>query len=312
MMERTPLRVAVVGVGHVGALHAQIYARLPGARLVAVCDINPARAREVAAPLGCRAATDLRELLGEVDAASVAVPTSLHHAVSAQLLESGVHVLIEKPIATSLAEADAMVDLAARKQLTLQVGHIERFNAAIHAAKGYLTHPRFLEAHRLSPYPFRGTDVSVILDVMIHDLDLVLELVGSPPCRIDAVGIPVLSGSEDIANARMVFPSGCVANLTASRVSDETTRRLRVFQEDAYLSIDYKQQAVELARKVGGAIRREELPVNRRPPMDEELASFLEAVQSGRPPLVTGAHARKALAVALEIEHVMRRQRVIT
>lgn len=306
-MTKRPIRVAVVGVGYVGSLHAQVYAKLPGARLMAVCDTNRKRAREMARRFHCQSTSGIRDLVGLVDAVSVSVPTSLHHAVSKALLEAGLHVLIEKPIATTLSQADELLSLAKRKHLILQVGHIERFNAAIQAAKAYLTHPRFIEAHRLSPYPFRGTDVSVTLDVMIHDLDLVLALVRSQPIQIDALGVPVLSRTEDIANARLVFASGCVANLTASRVSDESIRRIRLFQEDCYLSIDYKRQNVELARKVRTAIRRRNLTVKRRPPLDEELAAFLHAVQTNRRPLVSGEEAREALALALAIEQAMRR-----
>ncbi|MBI3319310.1 MAG: Gfo/Idh/MocA family oxidoreductase, partial [Candidatus Omnitrophica bacterium] len=305
---KAPVRVGVVGVGHVGALHAHVYAKLRGlASLVAVCDINPARAREVAGRFHCLAVSDAHELIGRIDAVSIAVPTSLHHAVGTTLLQAGIHTLVEKPIATTLAEADALRRLATQQRVILQVGHIERFNAAIRTAEAYLTHPRFIEAHRLSPYPFRGTDVSVVLDVMIHDLDLVLALVQSQPTRIDAVGVPVLSSSEDIANARLIFPSGCVANLTASRVSDEAMRRIRVFQEDCYLSIDYQQQVVELARKTGRNIRRRQLPVTRRLPLDEELTAFLRAIRTARRPLVSGEEAREALALALAIERAMRR-----
>mgnify|MGYP001580574088 FL=1 len=307
------LRVGVVGVGHVGSLHAQVYAKLRGARLVAVCDVDRARSREVAKPLGCQALTDATELIGLVDAASIAVPTSLHHAVGKTLLDAGIHVLIEKPITTTLAQADELLALAARRQALVQVGHIERFNAAIQTAKAHLTHPRFIEAHRLSPYPHRGTDVSVVLDVMIHDLDLVLALVKCQPAQIDALGVPILSMSEDIANARLVFPTGCVANLTASRVSDERIRRIRLFQEDCYLSIDYQHQSVELARKIGRTIRRKTLAVRRRPPLDEELTAFLKAVRTGTTPLnspgqagVSGEEAREALALALKIEQAMR------
>ena len=303
-----PIRVAVVGVGHVGAIHAQVYARLPGVQLVAVCDVNRPRAEAVARPLRCAALQDVRELSGRVDAASLAVPTSLHASIGTRLLQAGIHVLIEKPIASTLAQADGLLALARRKRLTLQVGHIERFNAAIQSARRYLTHPRFLEVHRLSPYPFRGTDVSVVLDVMIHDLDLVLALVGAAPRRVDAVGIPVLSKTEDIANARLVFPTGCVANLTASRVSDDTMRRIRVFQEDCYLSIDYQHQTVDFARKAGRRIHRTAFPVKRRPPLDDELAAFVHAVATGRRPVVSGEEARRALALALTIERVMRRK----
>ena len=302
-----PVRVAVVGVGSIGSLHAKIYAQLPQvAQLVAVCDVNQARAQEVAQQAGCAAVTDFRALIGQVEAVSLAVPTSLHHPVGVELLKAGLHVLIEKPIAASLQEADELLAAAEGRGLIVQVGHIERFNAALKTAATYLTHPRFIEAHRLSPYPFRGIDVSVVLDVMIHDLDLVLALVRESPTSVEAVGVPVLSPSEDIANARVVFPSGCVANLTASRVSDETLRRIRVFQEDCYLSIDYKQQAVELARKVGLKIERQQLPVTPRPPLEEELESFLQAVRSNSHPLVSGREAREALALALRIEDAMR------
>ena len=312
MTDRKPIRVAVVGVGYVGSLHAQVYATLPGARLVAVCDLDRTRARAVARRLRCQAVSDVRDLIGLVDAASVSVPTNLHHALGKSLLSAGIHVLIEKPLATTLADADELLAVARRTGAIMQVGHIERFNAAIQAAQAYLTHPRFIEAHRLSPYPFRGTDVSVVLDVMIHDLDLVLALVRAQPIQIDALGVPVLSRSEDIANARLVFASGCVANLTASRVSDERIRRIRLFQEDCYLSIDYQHQSVELARKVRGTIRRRVLAVRRRPPLDEELTAFLRAVRTNRRPLVSGEEARDALALALAIEQAMRRTRVMS
>ena len=306
-MTRLPIRVGVVGVGHVGSRHAHIYAAMPGVRLAAVCDIEADRARRLARSLGCRAFTDARELAGAVDAVSLAIPTSLHAAVGLNLLTHGVHLLIEKPIATTVADADALIREAARRACVLQVGHVERFNAAIRAAMRHLRHPRFIEVHRLSSYPFRGTDVSVVLDVMIHDLDLVRLLVGSPVRRVDASGVPVLSRSEDIANARLAFASGCVANLTASRISQEPIRRIRVFQEHSYLSIDYRAQTVELARRIGRTIRRVRLPVNQRPPLQEELASFIRSIRQQRPPAVSGEEARAALALALRIERAMRR-----
>mgnify|MGYP001579559902 FL=1 len=308
-MMRSPLRVAVIGIGHLGSRHAQIYAAMPGVHLSAVCDIDPGRARAAARALRCRAVTDVRRLRGAVDAASLAVPTSLHAAIGVPLLRQGVHLLIEKPIAATLPQADALLREATRRGCVLQVGHIERFNAAIEAARRHLRHPRFIEIHRLSPYPFRGTDVSVVLDVMSHDLDLLLSLVKRPPARIDAVGVSVLSRSEDIANARLSFAGGCVANLTASRISDESVRRFRVFQEDSYLSIDSKAQTVELARKRGAGIRRVHLPVNRRPPLQDELAAFIRSVRTGHPPAVSGAEGRAALALALRIEQAMRRAR---
>lgn len=300
------LRVGVVGVGHLGSRHAQIYAAMPGVQLAAVCDIDRDRASGLAQSLGCESVTDFRRLLDTVDAVSLAVPTSLHAQIGLAFLRQGVHLLIEKPIATTLADADALIRTATRRGCVLQIGHVERFNAALEAARRHLTRPRFIEVHRLSPYPFRGTDVSVVLDVMIHDLDLLLWLVGSRVTRVEAVGVPVLSRSEDIANARVAFASGCLANLTASRISDETLRRFRVFQQDSYLSIDAKAQTVELAHKDGPAIRRVALPVNQRPPLQDELTAFVQAIRTGAAPSVTGADGRVALALALRLERAMR------
>jgi predicted dehydrogenase len=308
---RKILRAGVVGVGHLGTRHAQIYAAMPNVRLRAVCDTDAPRARRLAKDLHCQAVTDYRDLLGQVDAVSVAVPSSLHGALGQWLLSRGIHVLIEKPIATRLSEADRLIRAAMRGGLVLQVGHVERFNTAIHAAIERLTHPRFIEVHRLSPYPFRGTDVSVILDVMIHDLDLVLAMMPSAVRRIQAVGVSVLSPSEDIANARLEFASGCVVNLTASRISDESLRRFRVFQENTYLSIDSKAQTVELAQKIRGTIQRVNLPVNQRPPLQDELAAFVHAVTAGQRPRVTGEDGRAALALALKIERTMRKRSTV-
>lgn len=318
---RRPLRVGVVGVGYVGALHAQVYAKLPGVTLVAVCDTHPARAADIAKPLRCKAFTNVQQILKEVEAVSLAVPTSLHHRIGKVLLDAGIPVLIEKPIAVTVAEADDLLASAASSGAMIQVGHIERFNAAVNTAQEFLTHPRFIEAHRLSPYPSRGTDVSVVLDVMIHDLDMVLSLIKAQPVHIDAIGVPVLSASEDIANARLAFANGCVANLTASRVSDERTRRIRLFQEDCYLSVDYQHQTVDLARKIGKTIRRKTLKVKRRAPLDEELTAFVKAVRMRGTPLppapaysrragVSGEEAREALVLALAIERAMRHTRV--
>lgn len=306
MPRQQPLRVGVVGVGHLGSRHAEIYAAMPQVRLVAVCDADARRAAQVAKTLGCQAATDYHHLIGAVDAVSLAVPTNLHGEIGLDLLAAGIHLLIEKPLAATLPQAQALIRAARRYRCIVQVGHVERFNAAIHAAMGYLRHPRFIEVHRLSPYPFRGTDVSVILDVMIHDLDLILALVRSRVRRIDALGVAVLSKSEDIANARIAFASGCIANLTASRINDETIRRIRVFQPDCYLSIDYKAQSVELARKHDHAIRRITLPVNQRPPLQDELAAFVRSVRTHQPPVVSGEDGKAALELALRIEQAMR------
>ena len=303
------LRVGVIGVGHLGSRHAEIYAGMPQVRLVAVCDIDAAKAKALAVRLGTKAVEDFRQLLGRVDAVSIAVPTSLHAAIGRVCLEAGVHVLMEKPLCTRLADADALIRTAARRRVTLMVGHVERFNAAIRAALLRLRHPRFIEVHRLSPYPFRGTDVSVVLDVMIHDLDLLLAIVRSPVRRVFALGVPVLSPSEDIANARLEFASGCVANVTASRISDEALRRIRVFQEDRYLSIDSKAQTVELAQRRGRRIERVQLPVTPGQPLQVELAAFVRAVLARRHPPLSTTEARNALALALRIERTMRRRK---
>lgn len=308
-MPQRLLRVGVIGVGHLGSRHAQIYANMPGVRLVSVCDADAARAASVARALRCKATTRYRDLLGSVDAVSLAVPTSFHAAIGLPLLRQGIHCLIEKPLATTLPDAGALIRVARQRRCILQVGHVERFNAAIRAARSYLRHPRFIEVDRLSPYPFRGTDVSVILDVMVHDLDMLLWLVPSPIVRVEALGVAVLSKSEDIANARIAFASGCVATLTASRISEESIRRIRMFQEDNYLSIDYKAQTVTLAHRTRQGIRRIRLPVNQRPPLQDELAAFIRAVRTQRPPAVTGADGRAALALALRIERAMRRAR---
>ena len=302
------LRVGVIGVGHLGSRHAEIYAGMPQVRLVAVCDIDAAKAKALAVRLGTKAVEDFRQLLGRVDAVSIAVPTSLHAAIGRVCLEAGVHVLMEKPLCTRLADADALIRTAARRRVTLMVGHVERFNAAIRAALLRLRHPRFIEVHRLSPYPFRGTDVSVVLDVMIHDLDLLLAIVRSPVRRVFALGVPVLSPSEDIANARLEFASGCVANVTASRISDEALRRIRGFQEDRYLSIDSKAQTVELAQRRGRRIERVQLPVTPGQPLQVELAAFVRAVLARRHPPLSTTEARNALALALQIERVIRRR----
>ncbi len=302
------LKVGVVGVGHVGSLHAKIYASLPTAELVGICDIHPTTAQRVGTLFRCRSVTDYRELLPHVQAVSLAAPTSLHYAIGRDCLQHGRHLLIEKPVATSLAEADELVQLADARRLTLQVGHVERFNAAIQQASRLLTRPRFIESHRLSPYTVRGTDVSVVLDLMIHDLDVVLAFVRSEVTRVEAVGVSVLSASADLASARLTFAEGAVANLTASRVSEEALRKIRIFQDDAYLSIDYLAQEIRSARKVNSQITRETLPITRVQPLEEELKAFVEAIQTGRPPMVSGRAGREALALALQIESAMRRR----
>ena len=295
------LRVGVVGVGHIGKNHARLYAELSGARFTAIYDTDQARARRLADEFGIVAAASLEEFTEEVDAVSIATPTNTHFEIAHELLTRGKHLLIEKPIAENTAHATELAELAADRRLVLQVGHVERFNPILSALEKRLTNPRFIEAHRLSPYPNRSTDIGVVLDLMIHDLEIILHLVRSPVQTIDAVGVPVLSRSEDIANARLRFENGCVANITSSRISPEQMRKIRVFQEDAYLSLDYQNQSGEIYRRSAAGLTREEVEIEREEPLKRQLASFIECTQTGRAPKVSGFQAAAALELAVEI-----------
>jgi len=303
------LRVAVIGVGHLGRHHARILGSLEGATLVGVVDAKRDRAREIAAACGGVAMENASDLLGQVDAVSIAVPTESHLAVALPFLQHGIPVLVEKPLARDVSEADAMIETAARAGVVLAVGHTERYNPAVAAAAQHLDNPRFIEVHRLGTFPERSLDIDVVFDLMIHDLDLVLSLVRSDVASIEAVGVPVLTGRVDIANARLRFENGCIANITASRISRDRTRKIRFFQQDAYLSIDYAAQEVEMYRLVRGegrpAITGGKLEVQREEPLKRELADFLGAVRDGRPPLVAGEDGRRALALAQRITERM-------
>lgn len=295
------LRVGVVGVGHIGANHARIYGELRNAEFVVIYDIDRARSAEVATKYNVRAAASLDEFAEMVDAASVATPTAVHFSVAQTLLARGKHLLIEKPITENTADARDLAQVAAEKQLVLQVGHVERFNPVLSALEQRLTHPRFIEAHRLSPYPNRSTEIGVVLDLMIHDLEIILHLVDSKVENIDAVGVAVLSRGEDIANARLRFASGCIANITSSRISPERMRKIRVFQEDAYLSLDYQGQSGEIYRRVDGQITREPVAIAKEEPLRQQLASFVDCALTGGEPKVSGSHAAAALELAVEI-----------
>src|SRR3981081_4695803 len=295
------LRVGVVGVGHIGSNHARLYAEIDSAEFAAVYDVDLARANSIARKYRTVAAKSLEEFAELVDAASIATPTSTHYEVAKSLLDRGKHLLIEKPITENTAHASQLGEIAARDHLILQVGHVERFNPILSALESRLTHPRFIEAHRLSPYPDRSTDIGVVLDLMIHDLEIILHLVRSPIQNIDAVGVPVLSRSEDIANARLRFENGCVANITASRISPERMRKIRVFQEDAYLSLDYQNQSGEIYRRVDGKIARSEVEIEHGEPLKGQLAAFIECARTGRQPKVSGFQAAAALELAVEI-----------
>jgi predicted dehydrogenase len=295
------LRIGVVGVGHIGSNHARIYSELPNAQLVAILDIDPARADEIGGKYKAKAVASLNEFAGMIDAASVATPTSAHFSIARDLLAQGKHLLIEKPITEKTSDARDLAQMAAEKGLVLQVGHVERFNPVLSALEQRLTHPRFIEAHRLSPYPNRSTEIGVVLDLMIHDLEIILHLVDSTLENIDAVGVPVLSRGEDIANARLRFASGCIANVTSSRISPERMRKIRVFQEDAYLSLDYQGQSGEIYRRVDGQITREPVAIEKEEPLRQQLASFVDCALTGGEPRVSGSHAAAALELAVEI-----------
>jgi len=306
----TPLRVAAIGVGHLGRHHARILSSLPGAALVGVVDIKADRAAEIADACHTRPFTDFHDLLGRVDAVTIAVPTQAHLDVASVFLDRGIPVLVEKPLARSVEEADRLIAMASARGTVLAVGHTERFNPAVAAASPFLQDPRFIEVHRLGTFPERSLDIDVVFDLMIHDLDIVLSIVRAPVASIEAVGVPVLTGRVDIANARLRFENGCIANVTASRISRDRVRKIRFFQPDAYLSIDYAAQEVEMYRLVRGAevrpgIEGGKLDVPREEPLVRELTDFLAAVREGRQPLVTGEDGRRALELAQRITERM-------
>jgi predicted dehydrogenase len=336
------LKVGVVGVGHLGSQHARIYSELAKrsngqTSFVGVCDTDSIRVRALTEKVGGGTFENAAELANFVDAVSVATPTETHYKVARVFLERGKHVLVEKPITDSLREAEELVALARKNKCVLQVGHVERFNPVMRYLTDILREARFIEVHRLSPYPGRSTDIGVVLDLMIHDLDVVLSLVKSPLVAVDAVGIPVLSESEDIANARLKFADGCVANITASRVSAERMRKIRIFGRTehgaAYISLDYMKQEGELYRVAaedaqesgllrkllagkhasivsefaGRKIVREPVPIERDEPLKLELQNFIDSIRHHRDPLVTGEAAKQALEVAMEITAQVRK-----
>jgi len=300
-----PLRLAVIGVGHLGRHHARILSTMEGVKLIAVVDTVPERAAEIAGASNTSPLTDYRDLLGSVDAVVVAVPTELHAEIAVPFLERGTPVLVEKPMSRSLEDADRMLAAARAGGTSIAVGHTERHNPAVAVALRLVSAPRFIEVHRLSAFPDRSLDIDVVFDLMIHDLDVILAIVKSEVTSIEAVGVPVLTPKYDIANVRLRFASGCIANITASRISKDRVRKIRFFQPDAYLSVDYASQEVEgwrLVRKEprpdiqGGAI-----PVERDEPLRLELADFVRSVRDGTPPLVDGEAGRRALVLAAEI-----------
>ena len=306
------IQAAVVGVGYLGKFHAEKYAALPDVDLVAVADTDSAAAHAVAKRLGADAVTDYRALLGKVEAISVVVPTQHHYAIAADFLRHGAHVLIEKPITETLAEADELIELAKQHGRVLQVGHLERFNAAVMDLWLALDQPMFIESHRLAPFKPRGTDVSVVLDLLIHDIDIILNIVRSEVKHIAASGAAVLSDAVDIVNARLEFESGCVANVTASRISLKTERKMRIFQHDAYVSVDFQERILSIRRKGKDEmfpgipnIETEEKCYPQDDALMREIAHFVKTVREGGRPLVAGEDGRRALRTASEISSLI-------
>ncbi len=307
------LNTAVIGVGYLGKFHAQKYASLPNSHLVAVVDANADNCNAIAAQHGCEALTDYRDLFGRVDAVSIAAPTVYHHQIAKDCLEHGIHVLIEKPITVTVAEADELIELAKARGLLIQVGHLERFNAALLALGDRLGHPKFIESHRLAPFNPRANDVNVVLDLMIHDIDIIQNIVGVPVKQIAASGTKVLTESTDIANARIEFENGCVANVTASRVSLKTERKMRIFQEESCITIDFQNRALKLYSKGDKEmfpgipeIESEESLFDNNDALKVEIIAFLDSIQQGKPTQVSGEDGRRALATAQQISRLMK------
>lgn len=302
------LRCAVIGVGYLGRFHAQKYLKIPQVQLIAVCDRDQATSASLAKELGVEACHDFRALFGRVDAVSIAATTNQHFAIAQACIEQGIHVLIEKPITETVEQADALIALAEKHQVTLQVGHLERFNSARIAVEPYLDAPLFIESERVAPFNPRGTDVNVVLDLMIHDIDIIQTIVHSPIKRIEAYGMPVLTSLIDVANARIVFANGCIANVTASRVSSQTHRKTRIFQKNSYICLDYQNKKLELYKKSPydmpqeeSFMEKEEFTFPSQDALFEEIKSFVYAINHQVTPLVTGMEGRDALSTASQI-----------
>ncbi len=301
-------RVGVIGVGYLGKFHAEKYSMHPDADLAGVVDIDGTKADEIATKFGTTGFSDYRELIGKVDAVSIVVPTVCHYEVARDFLREGVHILLEKPITSTLEEAEELVRLASDKNVVLQVGHLERFNPVIMALEGILNKPGFIESIRIAQFKPRGTDVNVVLDLMIHDIDIIQNIVRSPISQINSIGAPVFTSEEDIANARIQFENGCVANVTASRISLKSERTMRIFQPDAYIVLDFQNKKVGVIRKGEGEmfpgvpnIKIEEKNLEQNDALKEEISSFVDCVRTGKPPVVSGEDGKRALETALMI-----------
>ena len=306
------IRSAVIGVGYLGKFHAQKYAQLPDSELVAVCDTNLSTAQELAAQLGTQAVNNIEALLPQVDALSIVVPTQQHYSIAKKCLLAGKHILLEKPMTTTVAQAQELVDIASQQNVVFQIGHLERFNPAILALENVLETPMFIESHRVAPFNPRGADVNVILDLMIHDIDIILDIVDADVTHIDAKGVAVLSKDTDIANARLKFANGCVANVTASRAGMKSERKMRIFQHNAYISVDFQNKRLGIHRKGKGEqfpgianIDSQEQVFEQGDALNAEIASFLSSIKEGGKPKVSGEAGMRALAAAIEITQLL-------
>lgn len=306
------LKTAVIGVGYLGKFHAQKYASLPQSKLIAVCDSNQQVAQTIANEHNVEVFENYLDLIGKVDAVSIVVPTQKHYEVAKPFLENGIHVLLEKPITSTVEQAQELVDIAKANNALFQIGHLERFNPAIMAVKHVLDKPMFIESHRVAPFNPRGADVNVILDLMIHDIDIILNFVGTPVKNIDASGVPVLSDDIDIANVRILFESGCVANVTASRVSLKSERKMRIFQHDAYVTIDFQNKQLGIHRKGDGEmfpgvadIESKEQTFEQGDALLSEIDAFLTSINTLQPPVVSGEDGLRALQTATEISQLL-------
>ncbi len=304
------LKLAIIGVGHLGSRHLKVFDGLrDGVEIVAVCDIKNDPLKLLANDYRVPAFNDYTQINTKLDAVSICVPTELHFKVAEHFLNRGVHTFIEKPMTKTLLEAESLNNLARAKNLKLQIGHVERFNAGFQSVKHFTTQPLFIECHRLNPFPNRSLDIGVVMDLMIHDIDIILGLIPSPVKDIQAVGVNVLTPLEDIANVRITFANGCVCNLTASRVSQEVMRKIRLFQKDTYISLDYVKQEAFIYKKCDAQILKHSLPIEKEEPLKKELAHFIECVREDKQPLVSGEDGQKALELALDITAKINQQR---
>ncbi len=296
------VKVGVVGAGRLGSFHSRVYSRLKKhVKFVGVCDCNIERSLEIGKKYRTASYSDYEDLFDKVDAVSIAVPTSLHYNIAKDFLNHGIHVLIEKPVTKTLSEADELIRIAEERGLIIQVGHIERFNSAVLAIEPFLKKPKFIECQRLGPFYKRVDDVGVVLDLMIHDIDIVLGLMKQDVASIEAVGLSTISDFEDVANVRLTFQDGTIADITASRVTKDIVRKMRIFQEDSYVSLDYVTQEAAVFKKTEERIVKEKIKIRKKDPLKKELKSFIECVKTGKKPIVSGVEGRRALQVALEI-----------